>query len=218
MSILAQNMKTIRKELKCTQAGMAEILNIGFRTYVRYEAGERDAPVRILVKMARLANVSLEHLLTQKLETHHISPVMADRLDLRPPEIKSCNLQKGTVRFKKSSQEGLITLDEEERRLLTGFRKLSPEQQTGFLKSMGRNYKPTAGVRRKPGALTKRKREEARLQKENQKMLAQAAAITPAPGRRKGKPGRKKLDPKSLREKVATLKRVTRTAPKITVR
>ena len=60
MSILAKNMKMIRRELKCTQSALAEILKVGFRTYVRYEAGERDAPISILVKMSRLGNISLE--------------------------------------------------------------------------------------------------------------------------------------------------------------
>ena len=65
MSILSKNVKLIRRELRCTQSAMAEILRIGFRTYVRYEAGERDAPVSVLIKLAHLGNISLEQLLTQ---------------------------------------------------------------------------------------------------------------------------------------------------------
>ena len=42
MSILAKNLKTIREELDCTQSMMSGILKVGFRTFVRYEAGERD--------------------------------------------------------------------------------------------------------------------------------------------------------------------------------
>ena len=42
MSILAKNLKTIREELDCTQSTMSGILKVGFRTFVRYEAGERD--------------------------------------------------------------------------------------------------------------------------------------------------------------------------------
>jgi len=75
MSILAQNMKIIRRELRCTQSAMSDILKVGFRTYVRYEAGERDAPVAVLVKMARLGNISLEHLLTQKIDSLAILPM-----------------------------------------------------------------------------------------------------------------------------------------------
>ena len=60
MSILAKNLKTVRKELGCTQSVMSEILKVGFRTFVRYEAGEIDAPVSVMVKIARLGNISLE--------------------------------------------------------------------------------------------------------------------------------------------------------------
>ena len=74
MSILAKNVRLIRKELRCTQSAMAEILKIGFRTYVRYEAGERDAPVSVLIKLAHLGNISLEQLLTQVISNHDISP------------------------------------------------------------------------------------------------------------------------------------------------
>ena len=66
MTVLSENLKTIRKNLKCTQGTISEVLGIGFRTYVRYEAGERDAPVSLLVKMARLGELSLDRLLTTK--------------------------------------------------------------------------------------------------------------------------------------------------------
>lgn len=217
MSILARNMKTIRKELKCTQGAMSEILNVGFRTYVRYEAGERDAPVNVLVKMARLSNVSLEQLLTQRLQSHNISPVMAERLDAPPPEVKACNLKTGTISFKAPARESLITLDESERRLLGGFRKMAPDQQAGFLKSLGQAYKVSGSAKKAVGS-PRRKKEAVRAQKETEKALAAAAAIKPKPGRRKGRPGRKKLDRKSLKEKIDKLKFVTRSAPKITVR
>ena len=52
MSILAQNMKIIQRDLKCTQSAMSEILKVGFRTYVRYEA-----------KAAIPGNASGEHFL-----------------------------------------------------------------------------------------------------------------------------------------------------------
>ena len=46
---------------------LSEVLEIGFRTYVRYEAGERDAPVSLMVKIAKLGKVSLDRLLTTKI-------------------------------------------------------------------------------------------------------------------------------------------------------
>ena len=75
MSVLAKNLKTVRKELGCTQSVMSEILRVGFRTFVRYEAGERDAPVSVLVKIARLGNISLEQLLTTTIEPNDIAPL-----------------------------------------------------------------------------------------------------------------------------------------------
>ena len=75
MSVLAKNLKTVYKELGCTQYMMSGILNVGFRTYVRYEAGERDAPVSVLIKIARLGNVSLEQLLTTAIEPNDIAPL-----------------------------------------------------------------------------------------------------------------------------------------------
>jgi len=39
MTILSENLRTIRKHLNCTQMAISEVLDIGFRTYVRYEAG-----------------------------------------------------------------------------------------------------------------------------------------------------------------------------------
>ena len=72
MSILAKNIKAIRKELGCTQSVMANILKVGFRTFVRYEVGERDAPIAVLVKIARLGNISLEKLLTKAIEPNDV--------------------------------------------------------------------------------------------------------------------------------------------------
>ena len=66
MSTLAKNLKIIRKELGCTQSVMSKILEVGFRTFVRYEAGERDAPVSVLIKIAHLGNISLQNLLSGK--------------------------------------------------------------------------------------------------------------------------------------------------------
>ena len=75
MTILAKNLKVVRKELGCTQTMMADILKVGFRTFVRYEAGERDAPVAVLVKIARLGNISLEKFLTKSIGPNDIGPL-----------------------------------------------------------------------------------------------------------------------------------------------
>ena len=143
MSILAQNMKIIRRELRCTQSAMSDILKVGFRTYVRYEAGERDAPAAVLVKMARLGNISLEHLLTQKIDSLAILPMDTETLNLTPPEIKSVNFQTGQISFKKISKEGVLALDEAEKKAISAYRRMPQSLKTVFLKDLEKNYKVT---------------------------------------------------------------------------
>ena len=50
MTLLAQNLKIIRKNQP--HANSSCQIDVGFRTYVRYEVGERHAPVNVLIKMA----------------------------------------------------------------------------------------------------------------------------------------------------------------------
>jgi len=217
MSILAQNMETIRRELRCTQSAMSSILKVGFRTYVRYEAGERDAPVAVLVKMARLGNISLETLLTQKIEHLSILPMDTETLNLMPPEIKSINFQTGQISFKKLAKEGLLALDDEERKAISAFRRMPEHLQSAFIKDLEKNYKATGS------SLKARKTAPARpapvpvTPTESNAQEAGSKVPSKAP-KKKGKPGRKKLDKKALKEKIDRLKMITKTVPKITVR
>ena len=99
MSVLAKNLKTVRKELGCTQSVMSEILRVGFRTFVRYEAGERDAPVSVLVKIARLGNISLEQLLTTTIKPNDIAPL--DKINKGETiRVQSIDFKVGQVTFK----------------------------------------------------------------------------------------------------------------------
>ena len=41
----------------------ARLIDVGFRTYVRYEVGELNAPVNVLIKMAGWGGISLGQLL-----------------------------------------------------------------------------------------------------------------------------------------------------------
>ncbi len=126
MTILAENLKTIRKSLNCTQMAVSDVLDIGFRTYVRYEAGERDAPVSVLVKLARLGNISLDCMLTVKITREDLNNPDMDR----PPE-KSSNLdvtggslEKGRLTFKGLIDDFFVATNNNEKRLLTTFRKM----------------------------------------------------------------------------------------------
>lgn len=216
MSILAQNMKIIRRELRCTQSAMSDILKVGFRTYVRYEAGERDAPVAVLVKMARLGNISLEHLLTQKIDSLAILPLDTETLNLTPPEIKSVNFQTGNISFKKLSKEGILALDESEKKAISAYRRMPQNLKTTFLQDLEKNYKVTgAGLKARRATPAKAASPAVSLPLESKPV---AKKETSKGVKKKGRPGRKKLDKKALKEKIDRLKMITKTVPKITVR
>jgi len=216
MSILAQNMKIIRRELKCTQSAMSDILKVGFRTYVRYEAGERDAPVAVLVKMARLGNISLEHLLTQKIDSLAILPMDTDTLNLTPPEIKSVNFQTGHISFKKLSKEGMLALDEAEKKAISAYRRMPQSLKTSFLKDLEKNYKVTGTGLKARRPMPAKPASPAVILPVESKPAAKKDSVKGI--KKKGKPGRKKLDKKALKEKIDRLKMITKSVPKITVR
>jgi transcriptional regulator with XRE-family HTH domain len=214
MSILAKNLKMIRKELGCTQSVMSGILKVGFRTFVRYEAGERDAPVAVLVKIARLGNISLEQLLTSKIDKNDIAPLQKINKDLSSIEVNVVNFQGGSVTFENPPRQELITLEDTERKILTLFRKMSPKFQKDCLSSLGQiaelgktsyklSYKAEDGQRGKS-------KNEGSPEKSNQNLVRHPKA--------RRKPGRKKLDKKALQEKIDKLKMLTQSINKITVR
>lgn len=154
MSILAKNLKTIRKELQCTQSMMSEILKVGFRTYVRYEAGERDAPVSVLVKIAKLGNLSLERLLTVPVGKSLISPVKTLTKKSAPPEVRMVHFGTGQINLKNPTKQELLTINNSERKLLSIFRKMDGELQKECLSNMGKSSNKTA---KKPKATAKKK-------------------------------------------------------------
>ena len=126
MTVLSENLKTIRKNLKCTQVALSEVLGIGFRTYVRYEAGERDAPVFLLVKLARLGELSLDRLLTTKVLLEELQTPDQKILPKSkvPPEVICGNLDEGRLMFKGLLYDHLISTNKEERKLLALFRQM----------------------------------------------------------------------------------------------
>ena len=121
MTVLSNNLKTIRKKLNYTQIALSEVLNIGFRTYVRYEAGERDAPISVLVKLARLGNVSLDRLLTKIILSEDLKTPDKEKLPTSkaPLEVISGGLEEGRLMFKGLLIDHLISKNKEEKKLLT---------------------------------------------------------------------------------------------------
>ena len=135
MTILSNNLKTIRKNHNFTQIALSEVLEIGFRTYVRYEAGERDAPASVLVKLARLENLSLDLLLTTKVLPGDLqSPDKKKPPTYKAPlEVIGGGLEEGRLMFKGQLNDNLISTNKEEQKLLTLFRKLNPSNRENFL-------------------------------------------------------------------------------------
>lgn len=138
MTILAQNLKTIRKNLGYTQMALSKILKIGFRTYVRYEAGERDAPIALMIKLAGLGNISLDRLLTTQVDAEELkipdvekTPKTTQKLD-----VVGGSLDEGRLMFKGLKNDFLISNNSEEKKLLTQFRKMDRGKRGKYLTDM----------------------------------------------------------------------------------
>ena len=212
MSVLAKNLKTIRKELGCTQSVMSEILKVGFRTFVRYEAGERDAPVSVLVKIARLGNISLEQLLTTAIEPNDIAPL--EKINRGTTvQVQTIDFKVGQVTFKDPDHQELMTIDDAEKRILTLFRKMPQRLKKDCMDSVGQIVET--------GRVISRLSDRAGKGRKSKRKITPKVKIeikTPQKPKTKRKPGRKKLDKKALQEKIDKLKIVTRAVNKITVR
>lgn len=217
MPILASNIKVIRKELKCTQSTMSSILKVGFRTYVRYEAGERDAPVSVLVKLANMGNLSLDHLLTREVKPYNVMPAQASFAERGQTEVKAADFRMGHISFRKPVKERLMTVDDSEKKLLSIFRKLHPDQQDEYLANMDGFTAADRGKGKSAGRSGKRAPSKKSL-KQNKTSAASSTSIKPRKPKKRGRPGRKKVDKKVLKEKIEKLKMITRSINKITVR
>lgn len=172
MTILAENLKAIRKKLNYTQMALSEELEIGFRTYVRYEAGERDAPVSVLVKIAKLTKMSLDRLLTTK-----VTPEDLTVADVKKPPKTAKNLtviggglEEGRLVFKGLKEGYYISADKSEKKLMTLFRKMDNSARDKCLGEMewtvnNRKSDHNAGAKKRGGRKTMKAKNTARLKK-----------------------------------------------------
>ena len=135
MTILSENLKTLRKKLNCTQIAISEVLEIGFRTYVRYEAGERDAPILVIVKLAKLGNVSLDRVLTTKILPEDLdTPDLAkSQSTIHNAEVIGGSIEEGRLMLKGFLNDNLVTTNKDEQKLLTLFRKANHPSRDKFL-------------------------------------------------------------------------------------
>ena len=213
MSILAKNLKTIRKELGCTQSLMANILNVGFRTFVRYEAGERDAPVEVLVKIARLGNISLESFLTKSIKPNDIAPLEKINKGITPVYIQFIDFKAGHITFLEPNRREFMTINDSEKSLLTIFRKISPRFKKDLTESMNQTVETGRLINRLSEKNNRGKK--VKLTKIPKVKMEAKTSLEP---KTKRKPGRKKIDKKALQEKIDRLRMVARNINKITVR
>jgi transcriptional regulator with XRE-family HTH domain len=127
MSQISENLKVVRKHLDLTQLEFSKILEIGFRTYVRYEIGERETPIPVLVKISKLNKISLDELI--------LSPLVIN--DFRGFSQKSFS-----EKNKKSQtpfpieNEPLVTSKKDEINLLNLFRGMNLQTQKKYLVEM----------------------------------------------------------------------------------
>lgn len=58
----AERIRALREDRDFTQAQVAELLNIGQRTYCDYELGKTRIPVDSLIILAKTYNVSMDYI------------------------------------------------------------------------------------------------------------------------------------------------------------
>lgn len=57
-----QRLKDLREDNDKSQSEIADILNMKYQQYARYESGEREIPLHHFITLARYYNVSLDYL------------------------------------------------------------------------------------------------------------------------------------------------------------
>lgn len=60
-----ERLRNLREDRDITQSQIGEYLHISQRAYAHYEAGTRDIPVEILIKLADFYNVNLDYLVNR---------------------------------------------------------------------------------------------------------------------------------------------------------
>ncbi|QPJ65778.1 MAG: helix-turn-helix transcriptional regulator [Candidatus Nitrohelix vancouverensis] len=133
MSFLSDNIRTIRKMHGCTQFAMAEVLGIGFRTYVRYESGERPPPPSTLVQIARLGGLSLDQLLTTKTQADDLTQEDFVSGIIKKPHVLGGSLASGRLTIKGIAEDILVCLDRQESDAVNRFKNLSAEQKEKYI-------------------------------------------------------------------------------------
>ena len=180
MTILSENLRTIRKKLNCTQMALSKVLEIGFRTYVRYEAGERDAPVSVMVKLAKLGKVSLDRLLTTEILLEDLDTPDQEKPQptMRNAEVIGGAIKEGRLMFKGLLTDNLVTNNKEEQKLLTLFRTANRTNREKYLLDLEWMFNNTRRSRITSTKKIPRKLEKAQTAVKLQKLAKNIKKIT----------------------------------------
>ena len=84
MPVLAQNLETSKRKLSHAQMTLAGLLGIGFRTYVHYETGKRNAAVSVLMKIVKVGDIALDRLLTTTLTLKSLETLDTEATPTKP--------------------------------------------------------------------------------------------------------------------------------------
>lgn len=73
--MFSKRIRSMRMKRKYTQQRMADILEISLNTYQKYEQGERQPSLDMLVRLANILEVSTDYLLCRDdfLQSHGVS-------------------------------------------------------------------------------------------------------------------------------------------------
>lgn len=55
-------MRDLREDMDLTQDQLVKILNMHKTTYTNYEQGKREPPFELIIKLAKLYNVSIDYI------------------------------------------------------------------------------------------------------------------------------------------------------------
>ena len=141
MTLLAKNLKIIRKKLGLTQSALARLLDIGFRTYVRYETAKRDVPLAVLVKIAKFGNISLDRLLITTLTLENLEIIDSETKPSKAKKIDMIGggLKEGKAMFIGLKHYHLFTNNKAEKTLLLAYRKLNNSKKKKCLVNLELN-------------------------------------------------------------------------------
>ena len=141
MTLLAKNLKMTRKKLGLTQSALARLLDIGFRTYVRYETAKRAVPLKVLVKIAKFGNISLDRLLITTLTLENLEIIDSETKPSKAEKIDMIGggLKEGKAMFIGLKHYYLFTNNKAEKTLLLAYRKLNNSKKKQCLVNLELN-------------------------------------------------------------------------------